>query len=62
MSDFGDSPPPQIIQLRNLLQDAYRRERSYTALPRPQTVSDLELALGLAERLIEQYPILTAKS
>lgn len=59
---YADSPPPQIIQLRDLLQSALDRERSYTALPRPATIEALELAHALAERLIEQYPVLTRRS
>lgn len=60
VSDFGASPDPQIIQLRGLLLDALRREQSYSALPRRETIEALQLALGLTENLIEQYPALTA--
>lgn len=56
-SSGWDSPPPQIVQLRGLLADLI-----IAPAGNPLTKMDeqLELCVALVDRLIEQYPELTA--
>jgi hypothetical protein len=61
MSDFGDSPDPQIVQLQAILRRLFEDERAKKPA-NLHALLELDLAYRLASRLIEQYPVLTERA
>jgi hypothetical protein len=58
MSAHSNNPDPQIIQLRGIIE--HLGEQHYRGFAQlREEATNIELALALCDRLIEQYPALT---